>query len=93
MVVSIIASAAIAIVYTLFGGLYAVAYTDVAQLICMLTGLIIAVPVCMGKNNINMGGLLSTEQHHVPNTTFPPVTSDLGYYSELREYRRIFMIF
>lgn len=33
-------SAAVAIVYTLMGGLYAVAYTDVVQLSLMLVGLV-----------------------------------------------------
>ena len=37
---SIIVSAAVAVVYTLFGGLYSVAYTDVIQLICVLFGLV-----------------------------------------------------
>lgn len=38
--VSIIVSAAIAVVYTLFGGLYSVAYTDVVQLFCIFIGLV-----------------------------------------------------
>lgn len=37
---SIIFSAFIAIFYTLFGGLYAVAYTDVIQLACIFIGLV-----------------------------------------------------
>ena len=37
---SIIVSACIAIIYTLFGGLYSVAYTDVVQLFCILLGLV-----------------------------------------------------
>lgn len=41
---SIIVSAAIAVVYTLFGGLYSVAYTDVVQLFCIFIGLWITVP-------------------------------------------------
>ncbi|XP_018652611.1 putative high-affinity choline transporter [Schistosoma mansoni] len=36
---SIILSACIALVYTLFGGLYSVAYTDVVQLFCIFLGL------------------------------------------------------
>ena len=39
---TIIASAAIAIGYTLFGGLYAVAYTDVVQLSLIIIGLFLA---------------------------------------------------
>jgi high affinity choline transporter 7 len=38
--VSIIASACIAVFYTLLGGLYSVAYTDVIQLIFMFIGLV-----------------------------------------------------
>ena len=37
---SIIVSASIAVFYTLFGGLYSVAYTDVVQLICIFLGLV-----------------------------------------------------
>lgn len=40
-VTSILASAAIAILYTLFGGLYSVAYTDVLQLFCIFIGLVL----------------------------------------------------
>lgn len=38
--VAIISSACIAVFYTLFGGLYSVAYTDVVQLICIFVGLV-----------------------------------------------------
>ena len=37
---SIISSACIALIYTLFGGLYSVAYTDVIQLFCIFLGLV-----------------------------------------------------
>ena len=37
---SVIASACIAIFYTLIGGLYSVAYTDVIQLVCIFIGLV-----------------------------------------------------
>lgn len=40
---SVIASACIAIFYTLLGGLYSVAYTDVIQLICIFVGLVSSV--------------------------------------------------
>ena len=36
--------ASICVVYTLFGGLYAVAYTDVAQLALIILGLFMALP-------------------------------------------------
>ncbi|KAL5256862.1 hypothetical protein ACHWQZ_G011954 [Mnemiopsis leidyi] len=41
---SIIVSAAIAMTYTLFGGLYSVAFTDIIQLICIFVGLIFSIP-------------------------------------------------
>ena len=37
---SVIVSSCIAIFYTLFGGLYSVAYTDVIQLFCIFIGLV-----------------------------------------------------
>ena len=40
---SVIVSACIAIFYTLLGGLYSVAYTDVIQLICIFVGLVSSV--------------------------------------------------
>ncbi|XP_066267461.1 high affinity choline transporter 1-like [Branchiostoma lanceolatum] len=45
--VSIIISAAIAVSYTLFGGLFSVIYTDVIQLICIFIGLWISVPFAL----------------------------------------------
>ncbi|XP_063296832.1 high-affinity choline transporter 1-like [Pelobates fuscus] len=44
---SIIASACIVITYTLFGGLYSVAYTDVIQLLFMIFGLCLCLPFAM----------------------------------------------
>lgn len=38
--VSIIISAIVVVIYTLFGGLYSVAYTDVVQLFCIFLGLV-----------------------------------------------------
>ncbi|VEL39972.1 unnamed protein product [Protopolystoma xenopodis] len=49
---SIIVSACIALVYTLFGGLYSVAYTDVVQLFCIFIGLWICVPFAMMNENV-----------------------------------------
>ncbi|XP_070540279.1 high-affinity choline transporter 1-like [Ptychodera flava] len=42
--ISIIVSACIAMFYTVLGGLYSVAYTDVVQLICIFVGLWICIP-------------------------------------------------
>ncbi|XP_015921012.2 high-affinity choline transporter 1 [Parasteatoda tepidariorum] len=44
---SIIVSACIALFYTLFGGLYSVAYTDVIQLFCIFAGLWLCIPFCI----------------------------------------------
>nr|XP_023024357.1 high-affinity choline transporter 1 [Leptinotarsa decemlineata] len=41
---SVIFSACVAVFYTLFGGLYAVAYTDVIQLFCIFIGLWMCIP-------------------------------------------------
>nr|KAG5713909.1 hypothetical protein BaRGS_024536 [Batillaria attramentaria] len=47
LTISIIVSAAIALLYTLLGGLYSVAYTDVVQLICIFIGLWVGIPFAM----------------------------------------------
>eukprot|EP00058_Branchiostoma_floridae_P017811 XP_002603300.1 hypothetical protein BRAFLDRAFT_119704 [Branchiostoma floridae] len=44
---AVIISAAIAVFYTLFGGLYSVAYTDVVQLICIFLGLWLSIPFAL----------------------------------------------
>lgn len=41
---SIIVSAIVVVIYTLFGGLYSVAYTDVVQLFCIFIGLVLCIP-------------------------------------------------
>ncbi|CAL8342110.1 unnamed protein product [Boreogadus saida] len=46
---SVIISAMIAIFYTLVGGLYSVAYTDVVQLFCIFLGLWISVPFALAN--------------------------------------------
>ncbi|TKS67405.1 High affinity choline transporter 1 Hemicholinium-3-sensitive choline transporter [Collichthys lucidus] len=46
---SVVISAMIAIFYTLVGGLYSVAYTDVVQLFCIFLGLWISVPFAMSN--------------------------------------------
>lgn len=49
---SIMASAGFAMIYTLFGGLYSVAFTDVFQLICIFVGLILALPFMTSNENV-----------------------------------------
>ena len=46
---AIIISAIIALMYTALGGLWAVAYTDVIQLILLIVGLVIVVPSALGN--------------------------------------------
>jgi len=55
---SIIISAAVVIFYTLFGGLYSVAYTDVVQLGFIFVGLWIAVPFAMEHESV--GSIVAT---------------------------------
>nr|XP_039259419.1 high affinity choline transporter 1-like isoform X2 [Styela clava] len=45
--ISVIFSSCVSILYTLVGGLYAVAYTDVVQLLCMFGGLWLCIPFAM----------------------------------------------
>eukprot|EP00063_Salmo_salar_P033317 XP_014008152.1 PREDICTED: high-affinity choline transporter 1-like isoform X2 [Salmo salar] len=46
---SVVISACIAIFYTLVGGLYSVAYTDVVQLFCIFLGLWVSVPFALNN--------------------------------------------
>ncbi|KAJ8256030.1 hypothetical protein COCON_G00198940 [Conger conger] len=47
--ISVVVSALIAIFYTLVGGLYSVAYTDVVQLFCIFLGLWVSVPFALSN--------------------------------------------
>ncbi|KAK4290192.1 hypothetical protein Pmani_036899 [Petrolisthes manimaculis] len=47
--IAVVLSACIAVFYTLFGGLYAVAYTDVIQLICIFIGLVSRIECLIGR--------------------------------------------
>jgi len=49
---SIIVSAAIAMTYTLFGGLYSVAFTDIIQLVCIFVGLVFSIPWMTGSEHV-----------------------------------------
>lgn len=48
--VAVLSSAGVAMLYTLFGGLYSVAYTDVVQLFCIAIGLVIIICWAKKKN-------------------------------------------
>ncbi|XP_019881961.1 high-affinity choline transporter 1 [Aethina tumida] len=49
---SVIFSACIAVFYTLFGGLYSVAYTDVIQLFCIFIGLWMCIPFAWTSEHV-----------------------------------------
>lgn len=49
---SVILSSGIAIFYTLFGGLYSVAYTDVIQLFCIFIGLWMCIPFAWSNEHV-----------------------------------------
>ncbi|XP_012732275.1 high-affinity choline transporter 1 [Fundulus heteroclitus] len=58
---SVVISALIAIFYTLVGGLYSVAYTDVVQLFCIFLGLWISVPFALSNPAVSDIGLSAKE--------------------------------
>lgn len=71
---SIILSAAIAIAYTAIGGLWAVALTDIIQLILLIGGLILVIPFAL----THVGGLELTWEAYqskkgILATLFPPI--------------------
>ncbi|KAM6997231.1 high affinity choline transporter 1-like [Tautogolabrus adspersus] len=60
-------SAAVAIVYTLLGGLYSVAYTDIIQLVLIFVGLWVNVPfVLMNPSTLDIGQTLVNNTLHAP---------------------------
>ncbi|KAK7506594.1 hypothetical protein BaRGS_00002069 [Batillaria attramentaria] len=72
---AIIASACIALFYTLIGGLYSVAYTDVVQLFCIFFGLWVSLPFAMSHEAVSP---ITTNSSEVWVKTIDP--SDTGYY-------------
>jgi high affinity choline transporter 7 len=66
---SIIVSAAIAIVYTSFGGMRSVAVTDVFQLAILIFGLALAVPFVMPTGG--WSGLWASYQETFPDAAYP----------------------
>lgn len=71
---SVIFSACVAVFYTLFGGLYAVAYTDVIQLFCIFIGLWMCIPFAW--TNEHVAPLSSTEHDWIGTVS----TKELFYY-------------
>ncbi|XP_018307944.1 LOW QUALITY PROTEIN: high-affinity choline transporter 1 [Mycetomoellerius zeteki] len=71
--ISVCASALLAAIYTVFGGLYSVACTDALQLLCILLGLVIAAPFSM------VHPAVSFEHHLTPRDWLGHVKSeDMG---------------
>ncbi|XP_046359604.1 high-affinity choline transporter 1-like [Haliotis rufescens] len=58
---SIIVSSCIALFYTLIGGLYSVAYTDVVQLFCIFLGLWVSIPFAMTNEAVQPITVNATE--------------------------------
>lgn len=77
---SIIVSACIAVFYTLIGGLYSVAYTDVIQLTCIFVGL-----VSMASGAIYVGDCLP-ERGMGGGGGRPSIRKSRGYSSEHLNY-------
>ncbi|XP_078494543.1 high-affinity choline transporter 1 [Ciona intestinalis] len=61
---AVIVSACIAVVYTMVGGLYSVAYTDVVQLICIFIGLWLSIPFAFTHPAVSD---IATTAYHSPN--------------------------
>ncbi|XP_041936466.1 high affinity choline transporter 1 [Alosa sapidissima] len=61
---SVVISALIAIFYTLVGGLYSVAYTDVVQLFCIFVGLWISVPSALAHPAVSDIGVTALQRVH-----------------------------
>ncbi|KAL7866309.1 hypothetical protein SRHO_G00115560 [Serrasalmus rhombeus] len=59
---SVMISALIAIFYTLVGGLYSVAYTDVVQLFCIFVGLWISVPFALANPAVSDIGVTAVKR-------------------------------
>ncbi|XP_037345418.1 high-affinity choline transporter 1-like [Pungitius pungitius] len=62
--ISVVISALIAIFYTLVGGLYSVAYTDVVQLFCIFVGLWISVPFALSNPAVSDISVTAKEVIH-----------------------------
>lgn len=73
--VSIILSAAVAIAYTVVGGMWSVAMTDVAQIVIIFVGLLVAIPFAAATVG-GLGGAWSSYQVDFGSyaALFPPLT-------------------
>ncbi|GFR58765.1 high-affinity choline transporter 1 [Elysia marginata] len=72
---AIVISACVALFYTLIGGLYSVAYTDIVQLFCIFFGLWISIPFAMTHEAVSSITVNATQ-----NWIFPIDTATLPSY-------------
>ncbi|CAG9766806.1 unnamed protein product [Ceutorhynchus assimilis] len=74
---SVIFSAVIAVLYTLFGGLYAVAYTDVIQLFCIFIGLWMSIPFAWTNEHVQ--SLSATDHDWIGSVDSSDIWSYIDY--------------
>ena len=60
--IAIVVSSLVAIVYTFFGGIFAVAYTDIVQLVFIGVGLTTAIPFVLSNNEIQLNSTETLDQ-------------------------------
>ncbi|XP_046455618.1 high-affinity choline transporter 1-like [Daphnia pulex] len=58
---AVLSSAAVAVIYTFFGGMYSVALTDVIQLFFILFGLVLCIPFAWMHPAVNQEGLVNQD--------------------------------
>lgn len=75
LVLAIVLSAGISLFYTWFGGLWSVAYTDVAQLLMIILGLGISVPFIV-QNTGGFDAMVERFHYHFGDVSFLPPLSD-----------------
>ena len=89
---AIIISALIAIAYTALGGLWAVALTDIVQLVLLLVGLIIVVPIALGHvGGLNEVWAIYSEQKGAAASFFPSREALGNYYWTWWDYALLLM--
>lgn len=59
--IAIISSAAVAVIYTFFGGMYSVALTDVIQLFFIVFGLVLSIPFAWKHSSVNEEQLVTQD--------------------------------
>ena len=90
---SILLSAVVAIVYTMIGGLWAVALTDIIQLTLILVGLAIVVPFALAETGGWDVVWLAYQEKHGAAATFLPTHEALGsYYWQWWDYALLLML-